>query len=1194
MMLSAVGPLTQNACARVNLLGGFALFRADASPVQLTGARARGILACLLLAKDGRASREWLCELFWGDRGEAQARSSLRQSLFDIKAALQAADSDALHSDRDAIWLEKGRIASDVHDLAAVVEAGDAQRLTAALASISNLLLDDLGLGGSYQDWRNHETARLERALAIGVRSRLDESLARGDWSDAALLAEAWLRRDPLDEEVLAHAIRADRAAGANAAARRRYIAFRELLARELAIAPGPLVESAMNEVAAIASRTTHPAALANPLRPFSQPPLPHGFPEAKTPLFGRAQILDRLSGAWRAAVEGTASTVLLGGEPGIGKSSLAAEVARRAHADGAIVLFGAFDEDVRLSYRPFAEALRQYVAHASTAALQRHVAEHGGVLTRLVPELGAWVAEPGGERDQESEVDRHALFEATAGLFCGAAGEAPVLLVLDDLQWASGSDLQLLKHLVRSATSLRLQIVATFRESDIDAAHVLTPVLADLRREPTVERVSVTGLDEIAIRELIAAEKVGEQVEKLARTLHRETAGNPFFLRAVVQDWTELSSDHDVPDDGVRVPAGVREIVERRLGRLRPETARLLGIAAVVGQQFDMAIVAALAGSEASENDLLDALEQAGRAALVSEVANRRDCFRFSHAIVRTTLYEGQSAARRRRLHRRIGELLEVQSDGRADVLVEELAYHWWAGADASDAPKAVGYLSRAGDLAQVSLAFEASTVHYRRALALLDSFQLNLREARCTLLLARGAAERSAGDPQFRLTMAEAGEHARHLGEPALLARAAIGSGNIYGLQWGNGVDLELVARYEEALAGLGSQEPALRVRLMGQLAVELRNGPEEERRDALTREAIEIARSLGDDATLARVLASRIRVIESPFSLVERLELTRELEEIAVATGSLAVSTQAGALRFDALLQSGDLAGAEAALDRSRRAAEQLRAPFFAAFPQTLRTLLALMRGDPAAKILAYEGFAAMSAIGLAHAPNMLAGRLFELSARRGQLAAACDQIRDAAAKFPELTTFRAALVYALSEIGELDQARDLLSDFAAGKFAMRRDLNWATAVHLLSEASFTLGDARFAEVIYPDVAQVADQVGMSVGIKTEGALAHSAGLLAFLLGRRDDADAHMAFAIALNERIGAAPAAIASRRAYATMLIAHGDAGTAAPLVSEALARADALDLVAERDKLIALTDQLSVGPATLAVVVPARC
>ena len=576
---------------------------------------------------------------------------------------------------------------------------------------------------------------------------------------------------------------------------------------------------------------------------------------------------------------------------------------------------------------------------------------------------------------------------------------------------------------------------------------------------------------------------------------------------------------------------------------------------------------------------------EEASRAALISEVADRRDCFRFSHAIVRTTLYEGQSAARRRRLHRRIGEALEARAGGRPDTLVDALAHHWSAGADTEDVPKAVDYLARAGARASAALAYEAAATHYRRAVALLDAFQLDERAKRCNLLLARGAAERSAGDPQFRATMAEAGDHARQLDDPVLLARAALGSGNLYGLQWGNGVEADLVSRYEEALGKLGNRDLALRVRLMSQLAVELRYSPEVARCDALTREAIEIARTLNDGPTLARVLASRVRVIESPFSLEERLRLTRELEEIAVATGNLAVAAQVASLRFDALLQYGDVVGAEAALVRSERAAEQLRAPFFAVFPQTLHTLLAIMRGDPAAPRLAQEGFTAMSAIGLAHAPNIYAGCLFEFAARRGELAGSLEQVRGAATMFPAVTSFRTALVYTLAETGALDEARAHLTVFAGEGFAMRRDLNWATAVHYLSEASFAVGDPRFAEAIYLTVAQVADQVGMSVGIKTEGALSHSAGLLAFLLGRTDDANAHMQDAIALNDRIGAAPAAVSSRRAYATMLIARGTPGKAAPLISQALRQADSLELVAERAKLRALTSQLSEGITT---------
>ena len=255
-------PGTRSPCARVNLIGGFELLRADGSTVPLTSARARGIVACLLLAVDGRVSRDSLCEMFWGDRGESQARSSLRQSLFEIRGALNAASSDALQSDRDAVRLEKQHISSDVHDLAAVLDHADPTQLTAALAAIPATLLDDLGFGGSYQDWHIRETARLERALAASVHAKLEVLAGRGKWTDAGLLAEAWLRIDPLDEGAVAIALRADRATGANATAQRRYVAFKDLLTRELAIAPGPLVEAAMSEGAAGSVVTAKPEAV--------------------------------------------------------------------------------------------------------------------------------------------------------------------------------------------------------------------------------------------------------------------------------------------------------------------------------------------------------------------------------------------------------------------------------------------------------------------------------------------------------------------------------------------------------------------------------------------------------------------------------------------------------------------------------------------------------------------------------------------------------------------------------------------------------------------------------------------------------------------------------------------------------------------------------------------------------------------
>ena len=214
----------------------------------------------------------------------------------------------------------------------------------------------------------------------------------------------------------------------------------------------------------------------------------------------------------WRrrgaARRKASANVVLLAGEPGIGKTRLAAEMARAAHADGATVLFGFCDEDVTLPYRPFVEALRHYVVHAPDDVLAAHVRAHQGELARLVPELRTRVADLPAPQIAEAETERYLLFEAVAGLLAAASQDAPIVLVLDDLHWAGAPELLLLKHIIRSAEPMRLLIIATYRDTDLTRTHPLTSMLADLRKESGVERLALRGLDDAAVVALVQASR--------------------------------------------------------------------------------------------------------------------------------------------------------------------------------------------------------------------------------------------------------------------------------------------------------------------------------------------------------------------------------------------------------------------------------------------------------------------------------------------------------------------------------------------------------------------------------------------------------------------------------------------------------------------------------------------------------------
>ena len=263
----------------------------------------------------------------------------------------------------------------------------------------------------------------------------------------------------------------------------------------------------------------------------------------------------------------------------------------------------------------------------------------------------------------------------------------------------------------------------------------------------------------------------------------------------------------------------------------------------------------------------------------------------------------------------------------------IEELAHHWLAATRAADVGKAIGYARQAGERALANLAFEEAAAHFARALGVLEPRDPDGERLRCDLLLALGDAQRRGGDARYRETVANAAAVARALGDGERLALAALASAKPGGFMANaNVVDEGLIALYEEATGALGDADSLLRARVLGQLAVELVYTPHRERRDALTREAVAIARRLGDRTGLAQVLILRLIAMNDPFTLAERLALTGELTALAGEVGSSELAWHAAVHRTGALLESGDIGGAERALAEVERLAGELRQPFY----------------------------------------------------------------------------------------------------------------------------------------------------------------------------------------------------------------------------------------------------------------------
>lgn len=452
-------------------------------------------------------------------------------------------------------------------------------------------------------------------------------------------------------------------------------------------------------------------------------------------PFVGRGPELARLLSTWQTALTNGTHAVLIAGEPGVGKTRLAGEWSRQAFEQGAVVLYGRCDEDLGAPYQPFAEALRSLVPCLDASRLRglRGVE----ALLPLAPGLADVLPDLAAPTRADPDTERYALFDAVVALLGLASGMTPVVLILDDLHWAAKPTLLLLRHLLRFGEQARVQVVGTYRSTDLDRSHPLAAMLADMHRDGIAHRLQLSGLDENDVTAYVA--EAGYEDEELGRALASVTGGNPFFLIEALRHVEESGGRWD-PNT---LPQGVREAVSRRLSRLPAETNKALAAAAVVGSRFALDLVEQVVGQ-----DLVDAFDEACKAGIVIEEPGGR--YRFNHAIVRQSLLAELASVRRMRLHQRIATTLEALP-GADDELLAELAHHYYECAWAGNAVKAVDYCRRAADQAMARLAYEGAADLYHRAVHALEEIDDELPDRddqAAQLLIARCEALLAAGD--------------------------------------------------------------------------------------------------------------------------------------------------------------------------------------------------------------------------------------------------------------------------------------------------------------------------------------------------------------------------------------------------------------------------------------------------------------
>lgn len=643
----------------------------------------------------------------------------------------------------------------------------------------------------------------------------------------------------------------------------------------------------------------------------------------SELPFSGRDAEREALRVQWKSAQTDGRTVALISGEPGVGKTRLTAELARAAHGEGAWVLAGRCDENITAPFAPWLEILRHVVAHAPADLLTAHVDRHGGELMRLVPELARRIDGVPAPRTLDAETEQLALFDATVDLVDALASDSPMFLVVDDAHWADSSSLGLLRHLVRRLpASSNVLIAVTYRDTDVDRAHPLAATLGDFRREPRVERYSLRGIDEEGMRDLLAAAG-GHELDELgiafAGALVRETEGNPFFVGEVLRHLIETNVI--VQRDGlwqgtvtsieeVGIPEGVRDVVGRRLSRLPDEANATLRVAAVVGREFPVALVAEV--SDVPEDKILDHVESAIGARLVDEVSGAPGRMTFSHALVRSTLLEELSTTRRVRLHREIGEALERGGDASA----AELAHHFAEAAAAGVADKALEHAVRAAEEAHDRLAYDEVVHFYDLALEAAEAGDAD-EVTKAALLIDRGFAQHERGDTEAgRVDALAAAAVARRVHDAALIGRAGAAYQGLLG-HWAAPHDPIAVELMREGLAGLPEDDELSRAPIAAALANALVLAPGDEVL-AVAEDAARRARDVGDDHARSTALLGWCWGLRSRGRSSELCRVASGAVEFAVERGRPDWEFNARYLLGQGLIESGELDAAVAEMD------------------------------------------------------------------------------------------------------------------------------------------------------------------------------------------------------------------------------------------------------------------------------------
>ena len=898
----------------------------------------------------------------------------------------------------------------------------------------------------------------------------------------------------------------------------------------------------------------------------------------------GRERETRELRVALNEALSGKGHLFMLVGEPGSGKTRMTEQLATYARLCNAQALTGScYEGEGAPAFWPWLQIIRSYSQELETEKLLSIMGPGAADIAQVVSEIRERLPDLPPPPTLEPNQARFRLFDSVTAFLRNASKLQPLVVILDDLHWADKPSLLLLQFLARELKDACILVIGTYRDIELGRQHPLSQTLGELTRQGLSVRIVLRGLTELDVARFIEMTAGIKPTDDLVRTVYQQTEGNPFFLSEIVRLLVvegQLERPHTTSASSIRIPEGVREVIGRRLDQLSDECNRILTTASVIGREFSLDALEPL--SDISGDQLLELLDEAMAARVISELPQSVRQYSFVHALIRETLYDEISTARRVRFHRRIGETLEKLYGNSLDAHLPELAHHFFQASPAGNSDKAIDYATRAAKRAVSQLAYEEAAGHYERARTVIELQSEVDQEQLAELSLALGEAHTKAGNSaKAREAFVQAADIARNRKAPEQLARAALNIGA--GMAGSGKVDELQISLLREALSVLSEEDTALRARLLAQLSLALYYSPG--LRDDLNHQAVEMARRVCDPAAIVAALYGRHLLLEGTPSAEERLAVASEILEIAKRGGNKEMELQIRYRRVLDLLELADMQAVDAEIEAYASLAEELRQPRYLWVTPFLRSSRAMTQGR-------FEecGQFARQALAIGQrAQDPTAPLFFEtiinvMRMMQGEVEDREEAIKRYIENFPEIPSMRATLANLYFRLGRREDAQREFERVAVDDFAtLPRDTSWVITMANLSYVCSYINDVRRAAILYdlllPYSLHQCVVGGAAIGT---GSTLRFLGILATTLSRWEDAVAHFEGALLMNTRIGAVPTVAFTQQEYGVMFMKRaepGDREKAIHMFDQALAIANDIGLHGLIREVTALKSQM---------------